>query len=165
MIRLLAALLFTLPLSAQSARELVEQGMDKFVAGQIAASVKDFDAAAKLSPESAPQLWQRGIARHAHDEILDMGRADLDAVADVLASREYFAGDRPSSIDATVFAFTVLAMHPPLPSPLFAHARSLPALRAYAARMIDRFVPESADVGRSLVAIDNAATPPPSSPL
>jgi lipoprotein NlpI len=62
MIRIFTALLLTLPLSAQSARELVEQGMDKFVAGQIAASVKDFDAAAKLSPESAPQLWQRGIA-------------------------------------------------------------------------------------------------------
>ncbi|MCC6389345.1 MAG: hypothetical protein IT167_01985 [Bryobacterales bacterium] len=48
--------------NAQPARDLVERGMDRFVRGEIAASVKDFDEAARLEPAAAPQLWQRGIA-------------------------------------------------------------------------------------------------------
>ncbi len=47
---------------AQSAREHMERGMQKFVRNEIAASIEEFDKAAKLEPESAPHLWQRGIA-------------------------------------------------------------------------------------------------------
>lgn len=36
--------------------------MDRFVRGEIAAGVKDFDEAARLEPAASPQLWQRGIA-------------------------------------------------------------------------------------------------------
>ncbi|MBI4906417.1 MAG: hypothetical protein HY820_22495 [Acidobacteria bacterium] len=58
----LLLLLPALLLQAQSAREYVERGMQKFVRNEIAASINDFDEAAKLEPESAPHLWQRGIA-------------------------------------------------------------------------------------------------------
>lgn len=40
----------------------MDRGMENFVKGNIAQSVKDFDAAAKLNPEAEPHLWQRGIS-------------------------------------------------------------------------------------------------------
>ena len=58
---LLAALV-----SAQTAATNLSAVFDRAVAdfrnGRIAESVAGFDTLAKLAPESAPQLWQRGIA-------------------------------------------------------------------------------------------------------
>ena len=59
---LVLLLMFGSSLAAQSARELIDRGMQKFVKGEIAASIQDFDQAAKLDPATAPHLWQRGIA-------------------------------------------------------------------------------------------------------
>jgi lipoprotein NlpI len=56
-------LLFSVSLLAQdSARELIESGMDHFVAGEIEKSVTDFDRAVKADPSVEPHLWQRGIS-------------------------------------------------------------------------------------------------------
>lgn len=102
---------------------------------------------------SRAQLWQRGIGRHSDEEIVDMGRADLDAVAQALEGREYFLGDAPTTVDATVFAFAALSVHPPIASPLFEHARSLPVLREYCARVIQRFFPEAAPLAATLTGV------------
>jgi lipoprotein NlpI len=42
--------------------ELVAGGMRKFRHNDIAGSLADFDRAARLNPNLAPHLWQRGIA-------------------------------------------------------------------------------------------------------
>jgi lipoprotein NlpI len=47
---------------ADESANLVSRGMQKFRDNDIAGSLKDFDRAAQLDPETAPQLWQRGIA-------------------------------------------------------------------------------------------------------
>jgi lipoprotein NlpI len=41
---------------------LLDRAIDDFLAGRIAESVTGFDAAVKLAPDLAPELWQRGIA-------------------------------------------------------------------------------------------------------
>jgi lipoprotein NlpI len=46
----------------QNAGELLDRAIDDFMAGRITESVAGFDQVAKLSPDAAPQLWQRGIA-------------------------------------------------------------------------------------------------------
>lgn len=46
----------------QSAGEVLDRAIDDFLAGRMTESVAGFDQVAKLSPEAAPQLWQRGIA-------------------------------------------------------------------------------------------------------
>src|ERR1051325_10963075 len=48
--------------SAQPSRDLIESGMKRFIKGEIAESVRDFDRAAEADPAVAPHLWQRGIA-------------------------------------------------------------------------------------------------------
>ena len=46
----------------QRPRELLDRAVADFGAGRIAASVAGFDALARMQPEDAPHLWQRGIA-------------------------------------------------------------------------------------------------------
>ena len=47
---------------AQSAEEVMQRAISDFQNGRIAQSVDGFNRVAKLAPEFAPQLWQRGIA-------------------------------------------------------------------------------------------------------
>lgn len=85
------------------------------------------------------QLHARGVGRHDNAEIIRMGIADLDAVAALLGEGPYFFGAEPTDIDATVFAFLVLTLYVPSPSPLFAHALAQPNLKPYCDRMLARY--------------------------
>lgn len=82
-----------------------------------------------------------GIGRHSHDEIVAAGRADIDALAAELADKEYLLGDRASSYDAIVHAFTANLFDAGLETPLVAHARSHANLVSYNARMNERWYP------------------------
>lgn len=46
----------------ESAAEYVSRGMQQFRENKIAESIRDFDRAAQLDPQTAPYLWQRGIS-------------------------------------------------------------------------------------------------------
>lgn len=46
----------------QNPSEILDRAIDDFLAGRITESVAGFDQVAKLAPDAAPQLWQRGIA-------------------------------------------------------------------------------------------------------
>lgn len=63
--------------SPSSAREMIELGMQQFVRGEIAASVKSFDNAAAADSSVAPHLWQRGIA-HYYLARFDDGRKQFE---------------------------------------------------------------------------------------
>ena len=47
---------------AQTVREIFDRAVADFGAGRVAAAVEGFDQVARAQPDSAPQLWQRGIA-------------------------------------------------------------------------------------------------------
>ena len=49
-------------LSAQSPQVLLDRAVDEFEQGRFAQSATTFDEVAKMIPQQAPQLWQRGIA-------------------------------------------------------------------------------------------------------
>jgi lipoprotein NlpI len=66
-ISLLASTLLSGALSADdatddTARGCLARGMRHFRENKIAESIRDFDRAAELDPQLAPQLWQRGIS-------------------------------------------------------------------------------------------------------
>ncbi len=46
----------------QTPEEIFDQAVADFSAGRVAESAAGFDQVARAQPESAPQLWQRGIA-------------------------------------------------------------------------------------------------------
>jgi lipoprotein NlpI len=61
-------------LSAQSPQALLNRAVDQFENGQFADSAKTFDELAKLIPDEAPQLWQRGIALYYAGRFADCRR-------------------------------------------------------------------------------------------
>ncbi len=83
---LIAAVAVAEPLSARgqpqsgagSLRAVFERAVGDFLAGRLAESVEGFDAVAKLAPDSAPQLWQRGIALYYAGRFSDC-RAQFEA--------------------------------------------------------------------------------------
>lgn len=89
------------------------------------------------------QLRARGMGRHTEDVILAQGKADLDAVADLLGDGPYFFGDTPSSIDACVFGFLGVSVYVEGHNPLFRHGASKDNLMRYCERMRARYFPET----------------------
>ena len=83
-------------------------------------------------------LHGQGVARHSRDEIVEIGRRDLQAVIDYLGDKAFIAGQEPTTSDATVFAFLCGFADVPHESPLRDLVRSNSAAMAYLARMKER---------------------------
>ena len=106
------------------------------------------------SPEARPAIAQficdtvmsqmqgHGMGRHTAAEIARIGKADLTAISDHLGDKPYFMGDRPSTVDASVYASVASVIEPQLDSPIREHGRSLTNLVDYCARMRARYFPE-----------------------
>lgn len=103
------------------------------------------------------QLHARGMGRHSEEVIIAQGKADLDALAGLLADQPYFLGDRPSGIDACVFGFLGVSVYVAGDNPLYRHAASLENLVRYCERMRVRYFPESLDSLSPLYPVDAAA--------
>ena len=67
-VHLIAVLALAVAANAQStaeqARAIYSRAVTDFLNGRITSSVDGFDEVARLAPEEAPQLWQRGIAQY-----------------------------------------------------------------------------------------------------
>lgn len=89
-------------------------------------------------------LWQQGLLRHSHDEIVRAAIDDWTAVSSVMSDGPFFFGDEPCSLDATVFATLASTVLTPIESPIRDSLRAKPKLVAYAEHMRERFFPELA---------------------
>ena len=88
-------------------------------------------------------LFERGIARHAPEEIASMGKADVDALTELLGDREWFCGDQPSKVDASAFGLLAVAIRSELPSPVCSYARSQEPLVRFVDRALEHWFPDS----------------------
>src|SRR5918999_2932992 len=61
-------------LAAQAPKALLDRAVDEFSAGHFAQSAATFDEAAKMIPQEAPYLWQRGIALYYAGRYADCRR-------------------------------------------------------------------------------------------
>lgn len=84
------------------------------------------------------QLYARGIARHPPEVIAQKGRSDLDALSAFLGERQFLLTDRPTSADTAVFGLVAPMVYWPMQTPVAAHARALPNVKAYCDRMRER---------------------------
>jgi glutathione S-transferase len=91
------------------------------------------------------QLHARGMGRHPDEVIIAQGKADLDALSELLGDQPYFLGDEPTSIDACIFGFLGVSAYVEGDNPLFRHAASLDNLMRYCERMRLRYFPETLD--------------------
>ena len=80
-------------------------------------------------------LHGQGYGRHAPDEVLALGASDLSAIATTTAAHAFAVGDRPSSYDATLYAFLANILSVPVESRLKEAARQHASLVAYVERM------------------------------
>lgn len=102
------------------------------------------------------QLYARGMGRHTEDIIIEQGKSDLDAVAELLGDQPYFLGDRPCSIDACVFGFLGVSLYVAGDNPLYRYGASTENLMRYCERMRQRYFPETLSVLAPLFPSDPA---------
>lgn len=88
------------------------------------------------------QLHARGVGRHAPDVIERMGRADLDALADVLGDRPWFFGDTPTDVDCAIWGQVAPFVFSGLGTPVAEYARTHPTLGPWAGRARALWFPE-----------------------
>ena len=90
------------------------------------------------------QIRGHGIGRHTPHEIYEIGIADITAIGEFLGDKPYFMGDRPSTVDATIYAYMVNFIAPPIESPAKEHARKQGNLLNHCRRMQQKYFPEVA---------------------
>lgn len=81
------------------------------------------------------QMRQRGLSGADPEGAYAQGKAVLDALARLLGDQPYFLGEKPRSLDMSLYAFLANILDQPHGNPLQSHARTLANLAAYCARM------------------------------
>jgi len=89
------------------------------------------------------QLHGHGLGRHPPEEILRRGALDLEAISDFLGGKPFMLGDRPTSLDATVYAFVANVLDVPIDGPLKRAAAGRANLVEYCRRMRARCFPDA----------------------
>jgi glutathione S-transferase len=89
-------------------------------------------------------LWQRGLLRHSHEDVMESALRDWRAVLTVMSDGPFFFGQEPSGIDAIVFGALATTVLTPIESPIRDFLRAQPGCVAYAERMRSRFFPDLA---------------------
>jgi len=102
------------------------------------------------------QLYARGMGRHTEDVIIAQGKADLDALSELLGDQPYFLGDQPSSLDACVFGFLGVSLYVTGDNPLYRYGASLENLLRYCERMRVPYFPETLQMLAPLFAAEPA---------
>jgi glutathione S-transferase len=100
------------------------------------------------------QLYERGMGRHSEDVIIEQGKADIDALSELLGNQSYFFGDKPSSIDACVFGFLGVTLYVAGENPLYHYAAARENLMRYCERMRTRYFPETLSTLAPLFPVD-----------
>lgn len=93
------------------------------------------------------QIKGHGMGQLRHEEIFELGKEDIDSLADFLGNKPYFMGDNPTSLDASAYGVLVNTLGCPIESPLKDHALSKQNLLDYCRRMQTDFFPELPWVG------------------
>jgi glutathione S-transferase len=92
-----------------------------------------------IAKKAREQVSQRcriqGMGRRPHAEIVALATGVLDALAVHLGDRPFLCGDRPTTFDATAYAFVAGALCPAFQNEVQQHARGLANLGAYAGRI------------------------------
>jgi glutathione S-transferase len=81
----------------------------------------------------------QGLARHRPEEILEMGKADVSAVAAVLGDKPFLLGEHPTSFDAALYAFIASILAFPVDSPLHKYTQGQQNLVRYCERIQQRY--------------------------
>src|SRR5690606_10282403 len=76
-------------------------------------------------------LHGQGLGRHKPEEIVEITRRDLASLSAYLGAREYFLGERITTLDVTAWAFLAGFIIPDLDNEMSALARSFENLTRF----------------------------------
>lgn len=93
----------------------------------------------KVRRDIKNQFWQQGTGRHSRQEVMEFGRRHLMSVADYLGDSPFFMGERPTTIDATVFSWLIAVLWSPIECEIKDYLKSRDNLTAYCERMRERY--------------------------
>ncbi len=93
----------------------------------------------KLRKNFVKALYLQGTGRHTRNEIINMAKVDIDAIATFLGDKPFFMGSEPTSLDATMYGFLIQQLWVPWDSEVKTHADTHPNLLAFCQRMKQRF--------------------------
>ena len=93
-------------------------------------------------------LTGHGIGRHNAEHIFKVAKMDLDAIAAQLGDQDFLFGDKPSSVDATVFGFLINLTNGQLAAELMETIKPYSTLIAYVERGLKRWFPEVPTSGK-----------------
>ncbi len=86
------------------------------------------------------KIQAQGLGRHRPEEVLELGKADISALATVLGDKPFLLGEHPTSFDATVYAFIKCITAFPVDSPFRQYTLSRQNLVRYCERFEQRFL-------------------------
>lgn len=81
------------------------------------------------------RVRSQGVGRQPRTELVARCIEMIDALSEQLGERPYFCGDRPTTYDATVYAFVAGLLCPAFDNELLKHSRTKKNLVAYEGRM------------------------------
>jgi glutathione S-transferase len=119
------------------ARWAIDANFDKGPAQFFAGAPEEAKRAGQAGMKQV--LHGQGFGRHANEEVADLAKRDFAAASELLGDMPFLFGERPCSMDATLFAFTASAATPFFDSSIRQAAESFPNLVAYQWRMMDRY--------------------------
>ncbi len=90
---------------------------------------------ATVRKKTVERARKQGIGRAPRAEVVQECNEILDALAERLGSKAFFCGDRPTTYDATVYAFTRSALLPAFDNEVRRHAAGKKNLVDYAGRL------------------------------
>jgi len=85
------------------------------------------------------RVYTQGVGRKPRAEVVSDCLAIIDALSVHLGDRPYFCGDRPTTYDATVYAFTAGILCPAFDNELLKHSRSKQNLVSYEGRLKEQY--------------------------
>lgn len=89
--------------------------------------------------QTVERTTKQGIGRRPRGEVVAICQQLLDALSVQLGDGPFFFGDRPTTYDATVYAFTAGALCPAFDNEVRKHAASKANLASYEARIKDKY--------------------------
>lgn len=88
------------------------------------------------------QIMGHGMGRLTLEEMFELGKEDIDSLANFLDKKSYFMGAQPTSLDASAYGILINTLGCPIESPLKDYALTKSNIFDYCRRMQARFFPE-----------------------
>lgn len=87
------------------------------------------------------QLEGHGMGLHDEETIYHFGKENIKALSDFLGNKDFFFGDKPTSLDACAYSFLSNIINTPIESPLKQYALTFSNLKNYCDRMQKKYFP------------------------